>query len=83
MIVSPIFVHTWGFDTRCKIRHIKKVIKCIFIIIMLQQPRMMNPNHMPPGPNIAGPPVDRERIFAWINELTNPETREKALLELR
>nr|CAG4638576.1 EOG090X09A7 [Cyclestheria hislopi] len=26
--------------------------------------------------------VDREKIYTWINELTNPETRESALLEL-
>lgn len=27
--------------------------------------------------------VDKEKIYQWINELTNPETREHALLELR
>ena len=27
--------------------------------------------------------VDREKIYLWINELTNPETRESALFELR
>lgn len=27
--------------------------------------------------------VDREKIYMWINELTNPETRESALFELR
>lgn len=54
---------------------------------------MMNPNQMPPGPTAMGPAtlqpaagnttaVDRERIYAWINELTAPETRENALLEL-
>lgn len=47
-----------------------------------QQPRMMNPNQMPPGPSIPNQTVDRERIYAWINELTSPETRENALLEL-
>ena len=29
------------------------------------------------------PTVDREKIYLWINELTNPETRESALFELR
>ncbi|XP_025096020.1 CCR4-NOT transcription complex subunit 9-like isoform X1 [Pomacea canaliculata] len=43
--------------------------------------RMMNPGQVPGQPMI-GPPIDRERIYAWINELTNPETRENALLEL-
>lgn len=27
--------------------------------------------------------VDREKIYLWITELTNPETRESALFELR
>lgn len=27
--------------------------------------------------------VDKEKIFQWIIELSNPETRENALLELR
>uniref|UniRef100_A0A8D2GCE2 Uncharacterized protein n=1 Tax=Theropithecus gelada TaxID=9565 RepID=A0A8D2GCE2_THEGE len=27
--------------------------------------------------------VDREKIYQWINELSSPETRENALLELR
>ena len=27
--------------------------------------------------------VDREKIYLWINELANPETRESALFELR
>lgn len=27
--------------------------------------------------------VDREKIYQWIMELSNPETRENALLELR
>lgn len=27
--------------------------------------------------------VDREKIYQWIIELTNPETRENALQELR
>lgn len=26
--------------------------------------------------------VDREKVYAWIIELSNPETRENALLEL-
>ncbi|XP_070211356.1 CCR4-NOT transcription complex subunit 9-like isoform X2 [Littorina saxatilis] len=48
-----------------------------------QPPRMIsNSNQMPPGSAMSGPPIDRERIYAWINELTNPETRENALLEL-
>nr|KAG5693794.1 hypothetical protein BaRGS_029424 [Batillaria attramentaria] len=44
----------------------------------------MNPNQgqMQGQQMVQGPPVDRERIYAWINELTNPETRENALLEL-
>ena len=27
--------------------------------------------------------IDREQIYTWIQELTHPETREQALLELR
>jgi hypothetical protein len=27
--------------------------------------------------------VDRDKIYQWIIELSNPETRENALLELR
>ena len=27
--------------------------------------------------------VDREQVYTWIMELTNPETREHALIELR
>jgi CCR4-NOT transcription complex subunit 9 len=27
--------------------------------------------------------VDRDKIYQWIVELSNPETRENALLELR
>lgn len=29
------------------------------------------------------PGVDREKIYQWIVELSNPEQRENALLELR
>ena len=28
-------------------------------------------------------PVDQEKIYQWIQDLTNPEARENALLELR
>jgi hypothetical protein len=38
------------------------------------------------GPAAIQPGItaaDRERIYAWINEITAPETRETALLELR
>mgnify|MGYP005984743543 FL=1 len=34
-------------------------------------------------PSPANQTVEREKVFQWILELTNPETREKALLELR
>ncbi|KAI4465471.1 hypothetical protein MML48_3g00013070 [Holotrichia oblita] len=34
-------------------------------------------------PSPASQTVDREKIYQWILELTNPETRENALLELR
>lgn len=39
------------------------------------------------GPNYVGPAqipqaVDREKIYQWIAELSNPATRENALLEL-
>lgn len=27
--------------------------------------------------------VDRDQVYAWILELTNPDTREHALIELR
>lgn len=33
--------------------------------------------------NVNVQPVDRERVYQWILELTNPETRENALPELR
>lgn len=33
-------------------------------------------------PSPASQPVDREKIYQWILELTNPDTRENALLEL-
>ena len=32
---------------------------------------------------IVGSAVDREQVYSWILELTNPETREHALIELR
>lgn len=44
------------------------------------------------GPNLGGQtvntapaaaPVDQEKIYQWIQDLTNPEARENALLELR
>lgn len=28
-------------------------------------------------------PMEREKVFQWIAELVNPETRENSLLELR
>lgn len=34
-------------------------------------------------PSPANQTVERERVYQWILELTNPETRENALLELR
>lgn len=43
----------------------------------------------PTPPNMAGGQagvvgnIDREQIYTWIQELTHPETREQALLELR
>lgn len=38
----------------------------------------MNVNVLPPVSN-----VDRDKIYQWIIELGNPDTRENALLELR
>ena len=32
---------------------------------------------------IVGSAVDREQVYSWILELTNPETREHAFIELR
>lgn len=32
---------------------------------------------------LAQQTVDREKVYQWIVELANPETRENALLELR
>ena len=34
-------------------------------------------------PNVGGGVVDRDQVYTWILELTNPETREHALIELR
>lgn len=34
-------------------------------------------------PSPANQTVDKEKIYQWILELTSPETRENALLELR
>lgn len=34
-------------------------------------------------PSPANPTVEREKVYVWILELTSPETRETALLELR
>lgn len=34
-------------------------------------------------PSPANPTVEREKVYLWILELTSPETREIALLELR
>lgn len=36
-----------------------------------------------PNPSPANNTVDRDKIYQWILELTNPDTRENALLELR
>ena len=35
-----------------------------------------------PGPTAGGQNVDREKIYQWIIELSSPDTREAALLEL-
>ncbi|KAL2302238.1 hypothetical protein Nmel_009657 [Mimus melanotis] len=41
------------------------------------------PRYLRPGPvPTALAQVDREKIYQWINELSSPETRENALLEL-
>lgn len=37
--------------------------------------------HLKPVPTALAQ-VDREKIYQWINELSSPETRENALLEL-
>lgn len=34
-------------------------------------------------PSPANPTVEREKVYLWILELTSPDTREIALLELR
>lgn len=34
-------------------------------------------------PSPANSLVDRDKIYQWILELTNPDTRENVLLELR
>jgi len=37
-----------------------------------------------PSPaTLQQPVVDREKVYQWIIELSNPETRENALVELR
>ena len=43
-------------------------------------PKSTNPQTAPS--TIAGGPVDRDQIYQWILELSSPETRETALLEL-
>lgn len=35
------------------------------------------------SPATLPPTVDREKVYLWIVELSNPDTRENALLELR
>ncbi|ESP03175.1 hypothetical protein LOTGIDRAFT_205068 [Lottia gigantea] len=49
-----------------------------------QQPRLPTPQQPPQQQQapLSLPPVDREKIYQWINELTSPDTRENALLEL-
>lgn len=42
---------------------------------------MMNPQQGTTCPSMIT--VDRDKIYQWIIELTNPDTRENALLELR
>lgn len=41
------------------------------------------PSHLQAVTNVTAlAQVDREKIYQWINELSSPETRENALLEL-
>ena len=59
------------------------------------QPPVSIESRPPGGPSAPGAPnmmgnqpamvgnIDREQIYTWIQELTHPETREQALLELR
>lgn len=37
----------------------------------------------PTAPSAAAAQVDKEKIYVWINELSHPDTRENALIELR
>ncbi|WAQ94580.1 CNOT9-like protein [Mya arenaria] len=57
--------------------------------IAANQSRMMNPGAAPPtsgsGSLMAGSSMsqaEREKVYQWIGELTNPDTRENALQEL-
>ncbi|XP_074949274.1 CCR4-NOT transcription complex subunit 9 isoform X1 [Phalacrocorax aristotelis] len=48
--------------------------------LMFQERQKRNPSFLPVPTALAQ--VDREKIYQWINELSSPETRENALLEL-
>ena len=43
---------------------------------------MTTPGQPVPTPTTI-PPVDRDKIYQWIIQLTSPDTRENALQELR
>jgi len=47
------------------------------------QTRMMTTPGQPVPTPAAIPPVDRDKIYQWIIQLTSPDTRENALQELR
>ncbi|KRT80545.1 hypothetical protein AMK59_8460, partial [Oryctes borbonicus] len=71
----------------CYVIHVKNVaFICIFVYVkfpilyVLFLPLTVFKMSAQPSP--ANQTVDREKIYQWILELTNPETRENALLEL-
>lgn len=71
---------------------VKETVICrvtIIKMIHIFQQKKMATGQLQTGipPLTQAPPtmsqVDREKIYQWIIELTNPETRENALQELR
>ncbi|GJQ70609.1 hypothetical protein Trydic_g23002 [Trypoxylus dichotomus] len=56
-----------------KTYHMPKSLKMELLLLFFK---------MSAQPSPASQTVDREKIYQWILELTNPETRENALLEL-
>lgn len=52
-----------------------------FGLILMKLTCLLSCFHLKPVPTALAQ-VDREKIYQWINELSSPETRENALLEL-